>query len=154
MSLLQQLHLFVSLFQASGFIPFTTEYESKTNKFTKFNFSFKHFMTWWFVFWFTIQILVPLCFTYIMSNLLVELATDVKLPITVTILSSVSSVNFYLHFGICRWIVLFRYPRLRNAVQAVQKVESLLGASSFKVKRSLLKCFLVGFTFVIATVWV
>ena len=49
MSALKQLGPFIRICQLSGLIPFTMELDSKTGKFHRFRFSWRHYVTWYYL---------------------------------------------------------------------------------------------------------
>ncbi len=126
MSVFEQLHPFVSLFQACGMIPYTMERNLTTKKFAKFTFSFKHRTTWWFVLILILQVLCIVALGCTSDDVGENLSTDKTMPVTVLILFSVTNMSRLAEILLSRCIVL-RFRRLRNAVEAVQEVERLFG---------------------------
>lgn len=126
MSVLEQLSPLVSLCQACGFMPYTVEYDPITKSYSKFSFSVKNRVTWWFIFTWIFQFLVyPLPYIHFTKNVLADLAFDKTMPITVSLLGAVVVCSFLLQYGIARFIVLFRYKQLRDILDTLRQVESL-----------------------------
>jgi hypothetical protein len=149
MSVFEQLHPFVSLFQACGMIPYTIERNLATQKFAKFTFSFKHRTTWWFVLISISQVLCIVAMGCSSNNVGESLSTDKTMPVTVLILFSVTHMSRIAELLLSRCIVL-RFHRLRNAVEAVQEVESLFGEKYLAQhnRNSITARFIIGFILV------
>ena len=146
MSALEKLSPFISVCQVCGMLPFSMEYEPATKEFKKFAFSFRHFITWWYI---LIILLHLVAFPYVLGNLagnlLRELSSDRSIPVTVSIVASVTSVGFLAQLLLCRWIVFRHYRRLRNAVEAVKAVKRIFQLSSITgYKNSTSKIVAVG----------
>lgn len=152
MSVFEQLRPFVSFCQACGMIPFTTEQNSITNKFTKFNFSFRHLTTWWFFLVMIMEIVVMGMMGYFSIIPTFYLLKGRNLPITVIILLLVMPISYFAQLLLSRWIVL-HYRQLRNAIEAIQEVEKLLGEKFISQhKSSVTTRFIIGFVLVVMSV--
>lgn len=152
MSVFEQLQPFVSLCQACGFVPYTIKRNSTTGKFERFTFSFKNFITWWFLLVLVYQIFGVSTVGFLSGDLQDMLSTDRTIPTTLILLTGISSSLFLAQLLPSRWIAL-HHRRLTNAVEAIQRVERLLGeefitehASSIPIR------FVVGFAAVLMTV--
>ncbi|XP_045026258.1 uncharacterized protein LOC116915416 [Daphnia magna] len=151
MSVFEQLQPFVSLCQACGFVPYTIKRNSTSGKFERFTFSFKNVITWWFLLVLAYQIFGVSTVGFLSGDLQDMLSTDRIIPTTLIILTGISSSLFLAQLLPSRWIAL-HHRRLTNAVEAIQRVERLLGeefitehASSIPIR------FVVGFAAVLMT---
>ncbi|KAK4018994.1 hypothetical protein OUZ56_001029 [Daphnia magna] len=124
MSVFEQLQPFVSLCQACGFVPYTIKRNSTTGKFER-----------------TVG--------FLNGDLQDILSTDRTIPTTLIILTGISTSLFLAQLLPSRWIAL-HHRHLTNAVEAIQRVERLLGeefitehASSIPIR------FVVGFAAVL-----
>ena len=153
MSALEKLSPIISVCQVCGMLPFSMEYDPATKEFTKFAFSFRHFITWWYI---LIILLHLVAFPYVLGNLagnlLRELSSDRSIPVTVSIVASVTSVGFLAQLLVCRWIVFRHYRRLRNAVEAVKAVQRILQSSSAGYKNSTSKIVAIGIILLLVAV--
>ncbi len=153
MSVFDKLSPFISICQACGMIPFTIVRDPATNTFAKFSFSFQHIITWWSLLVCGLHLMVPIVLINLSGNLVYELSTDRSLPITITIVTGVTTVCFLSQFVICRWIVFRHYRRLQNAVKAVQKAERVLNLShTLLYKNSISKRIVIGIIVIITAV--
>lgn len=155
MSALEQLQPFFSLCQACGMIPYTIEYDSDTGKLIEFAFSFKHFITWWFVFVSVLQLAALSVWGKPSKTILENLSTDGNTPITLIILSGVTSLGYLSQLIISRWIVLRHHGRLRMALKTAQEVEKLFEQTSRHLnvsKHLVVQRFVIGFTLILITV--
>ncbi|XP_045026257.1 uncharacterized protein LOC123470253 [Daphnia magna] len=151
MSVFEQLHPFVSLCQACGLIPYTMKRNSTSGKFERFTFSVRNVSTWWFLLVFISQILVVVGVKFLSDDLQDVLWTDRNIPITLIILSGVTSSSFLAQLLSSRWIAL-NYRHLDNAVKAVQEVERLFGERFLlEHKSSIMTRFVAGFAAVMTT---
>ncbi|KAI9565954.1 hypothetical protein GHT06_009752 [Daphnia sinensis] len=150
MSVFDQLQPFVSLCQACGLIPYTTKHNSVTGKFERFTFSIGNFSTWWFLLVLVLQISIVVLIGQLNEELQgAVLSTDRNIPTTMIVLTGVSSTAFLAQLVSSRWIVL-KYRRLGNAVEAVQKAESLFGEKFIAEHQSSIKTrFLAGFAVIV-----
>jgi hypothetical protein len=130
-------------------IPYTIEQDLATQKFAKFTFSFKHRITWWFVLISISQVLCIVAMGCSSNNVGDSLSTDKTMPVTVLILFSVTHMSRIAELLLSRCIVL-RFRRLRNAVEAVQEVESLFGEKYLAQhnRNSITARFIIGFILV------
>ncbi|XP_046636053.1 putative gustatory receptor 28b [Daphnia pulicaria] len=151
MSIFEQLRPFVSLCQACGMMPFTIEQNLITNKFEKFTFSFRHLTTWWF--FLVLFVLHPALFFvsgYIAKDAPPDLLLGKDMPITVNIMLLVTTMCFIVELLLSRWIIL-HYRQLRNAIEAVQEVEQLLGKKFISQHQSSVTTrFVIGFILIIS----
>jgi uncharacterized membrane protein (Fun14 family) len=75
-----------------------------------------------------------------------------NLPITVIILLLGISMSLVIQLLLSRWIVL-HYRQLRNAIEAIQEVEKLLGYKFISQhKSSVTTRFIIGFVLVVISV--
>ncbi|KAK4018996.1 hypothetical protein OUZ56_001031 [Daphnia magna] len=126
--LIPALHPFVSLCQACGLIPYTMKRNSTSGKF---------------------ELVVGVRF--LSDDLQDVLWTDRNIPITLIILSGVTSSSFLAQLLSSRWIAL-NYRHLDNAVKAVQEVERLFGEKFLlEHKSSIMTRFVAGFAAVMTT---
>ena len=153
MSVLEKLSPFISICQFCGMLPFSMEYDPTTKAFARFSFSFRNFITWWFMLIFILQLAAPFALVNISGHLLQELSSDLSVPTMVTIVAGVTSVCFFAQFAISRWITFRHYGRLRNAVEAVQAVERILKSLSVIVcNNSVTKRVVIGIILLLAAV--
>lgn len=152
MSPLEQLGPIVSFYQACGAIPYTMEYDSGTKKIIRFNFSFKNFTTWWFIVLIILQVFVLCTILNVQIKMLIDLTRDS--PVTVSIVMFSISICFFSQILVFRWMMLFRYHRIRSALKAAQAAEELLFLKNGSVapKSSFLKRFVIGFVLIVMTV--
>jgi uncharacterized membrane protein (Fun14 family) len=152
MSVFEQLRPFVSFCQACGMIPFTIEQNQITNKFAKFTFSFRHRTTWWFFLVMAMETVVMGVVGYLSLTQSLDLLMVQNLPITVIILLLGISMSLVIQLLLSRWIVL-HYRQLRNAIEAIQEVEKLLGYKFISQhKSSVTTRFIIGFVLVVISV--
>jgi gustatory receptor len=145
MTIFEQLRPFISLCQACGMMPFTIEENLMTNKFAKFTFSFRHRTTWWFFLILLLQPVIMFAMWYMTKDIPTDLLYGQDMPITVTIMLLVSAVCSIIELLLSRWIVL-QYRKLRNAIEAVQEVERLLGKKLISLHQSSVTTrFIIGF---------
>jgi hypothetical protein len=130
MSIFEQLRPFVSLCQACGMIPYTIEDNLITNKFSRFTFSFNHLTTWWFfLILLVIHPVVLIVMWYdpiVIKDVPSHLLMGRDMPITVTVLLTVTAISYFVELFLSRWIVS-RYRKLKNAIEAIQEVEKIFG---------------------------
>lgn len=89
---------------------------------------------------------------YLSGDLQDKLSADRNIPITLIILSGISSALFSAQLLPSRWIAL-HYRHLDNAVKVVQKVENLFGEKFIvEHKSSIMIRFVIGFAVVLMTV--
>lgn len=152
MSPLEQLGPFVSFYQACGLIPYTIEYEPGTKRVARFNFSFKHFTTWWFIILFVLQQACMFSILRVQINMISDVTRDS--PITVSILMVTISFGFFFQILVCRWMMLFRYHRLQSALKAAQAAEKLLFLKNrcIEPKNSGVQHFVIGFILIVIQV--
>jgi uncharacterized membrane protein (Fun14 family) len=152
MSVFEQLSPFVSLCQACGMIPFTIEQNQITNKFEKFTFSFRHRTTWWFFLVMAMETVVMGVMGYVSFIQTFDMLNGQNLPITVIILLLGIAMSYFIQIILSRWIVL-HYRQLRNAIEAIQEVEKLLGEKFISQhKSSVTARFIIGFVLVVISV--
>lgn len=152
MSPIEQLGPFVSFCQACGLMPYTMEYDSTTKKFVKFQFSFKHFTTWWFILIIVLPTVIPLSISSAQKVVIKDLTANS--PVTVSILFLTVLFGYFLQLLLSRWMMLFRYYRLKRAVSIARTTEKLLLLENGHTapKSSVLRRFVIGFILIIITV--
>lgn len=154
--LIQQIRPFVSFCQACGFFPYVMEYHPITGEFVKFTFSYRNLTTWWFVFIIVYHIVSPIGALSESRKYVNLLTTDPELPITVTLCGAGNVLSSYIQIFSIRWMVLFRYRGLQNAVSQVLKVEKLLHETSkispANYSLKITKRFVVGFLLIVTGV--
>ena len=126
MSILLRLRPFVSLFQACGFIPYAMEYDPNTEDYIKFTFSWRNYVTWWFILLAVLQIGLPIISGQRAGTVIGQLKADREAPITITVLMIVTVICFFVEFILSRTVILQHYRRLKNAVALALKIERLL----------------------------
>ncbi|KZS06902.1 Uncharacterized protein APZ42_029437 [Daphnia magna] len=152
MSVFEQLQPFVSLCQACGLIPYAMKRNSTSGKFERFTFSVRNVSTWWFLLLLVLQISIVLVVGQLNLDMQDVLSTDRNIPTTMIVLSGISSFTFLAQIVSSRWIAL-NYRHLGNAVEAVQKAESLFGEKFIaEHQSSIMTRFFIGFAVVMTTV--
>lgn len=153
MSPLEQLSPFVSLLQACGVIPYTIKYDLTTKKLIGFSFSFKCLTTWWFILNLILQSIYHFIFYNTSEQYLKLLSREPDAPITITILGAVTVAGYISQVAVSRWIVLFRYRRMKRVLEAMQKLERLIyNNEDDNIRNSIVKHFVVGFSISIFSV--
>ncbi|KAK4018997.1 hypothetical protein OUZ56_001032 [Daphnia magna] len=151
MSVFEQLQPFVSLCQACGLIPYAMKRNSTSGKFERFTFSVRNVSTWWFLLLLVLQISIVLVVGQLNLDMQDVLSTDRNIPTTMIVLSGISSFTFLAQIVSSRWIAL-NYRHLGNAVEAVQKAESLFGEKFIaEHQSSIMTRFFIGFAVVMTT---
>lgn len=118
MEVFEQLGPFVRFGQFLALFPFQIKTYPSSGQFERFNFSWYHPITCWFVLMISYQIIPPLLASLnlyvdpeIQSNML-------KLPISIDILFKMSGVFHYLSLTVAR-IVTLRYQRVYVAIESM-----------------------------------
>ena len=153
MSIFEQLRPFVSLCQACGMIPYTIEDNLITNKFSRFTFSFNHLTTWWFfLILLVIHPVVLIVMWYMIKDVPIHLLMGRDMPITVTVLLTVTAISYFVELFLSRWIVS-RHRKLQHAIKAIQEVEKIFGEKFLSQHKSSIGYqIIIGFILVIIVV--
>ena len=104
MSLIEQLRPFLSLCQASGFMPYSLECDLNTKKLLKFGFSWSNFITWWFIFLAVLQLGLPTITILFAGDVIEKLRVDAQAPITISMLMNVTVLCYVVQLVLSRWI--------------------------------------------------
>lgn len=122
--MLRKLRPFVGICQIFGLVPFSMELDPKTGGFLKFAFSFKKFVSWWYIFLSNLQVAN---FVFMISaNIGRSKATlkdgESEFPIAVTLLLLATKL-LYLVQVLMTKILALRYKRFRRVISLIQEVE-------------------------------
>ena len=146
MSALKQLGLLVRICQLSGLIPFTMDI-SQTGQFLRFNFSWKHYTTWYYLAVLVLQVTGMVTMSLGGRQFVASDGTSFKLPIGLLILTGISVSCYVFLFLLTKITVLLGHARFRKAFAFIREVEQHLGdiippgKDNSVVKRTFL-CFL------------
>ena len=130
MSALQDIGLFLRLSQIIGLIPFSYESDPQTGHFVRFkHFSWRHFVTWYYVGIFAFQTIGYLSIVFQQSD---RFTSDgfiggsfQQLPFAAMVLLGMTIICYAFLILIMRMISL-RYNHFRNAIGFIQEFELLL----------------------------
>lgn len=146
MSTLKQLGTLVRFCQLTGLIPFTMELDPKTGQFLRFAFSWRHYVTWYCLGLFLLQLTG---FATIMTAMRQFTNgeefnnVETKLPISVVILIGVAATFQFFTIVLAKTIVL-RHASFRKISAILKKVEEHL-LELPNCKNSVLRRTLFGF---------
>ena len=154
MLLIEELRPLISLFQGTGFIPYTMDLDRTkiTGTYYYFSFSLKNLTTWWFAFILISQIITPLVVGRLAANTMTDIFVGEGVPVTVGLLGGFVVISGLVQLALCRWIVFQRFRSLRNAFNLVQDIQLRFGKTYHRRLSSIRKRFIAGFIFSISTV--
>ena len=139
---MDQLRPFFTLCQACGMIPYSINYNFKTNvKTVRFSFSFRNFVTWWFLAILVLQLGIP-CMIFVFSQMFfTDVSSDGEAPVTITVLGTSTVFCFVAQLFVARWIVLRYYKLFRHIIKSAYVIERLLQVGNHQVGNSITKRF-------------
>lgn len=122
---ISKLRPFVTICQINGLVLYSMEMDPDTGRFLKFTFSFRKFISWWYIFLAILQVSVTLSVGLVASSRRADIhKTERKseLPTTVLILMAFTNLLGLIQFFMGRGILL-RYKRLRKVIALILEVE-------------------------------
>lgn len=126
LTLISKLRPFVIICQINGLIPFSVEMDPDTGRFLKFTFSFKKFVSWWYIFLVIFQVSMTLGVSLVATG---RISIDIhkterksELPTTVFVLMLFTNLLSLIQFFMGRGILL-RYKLIRKVITLIQEVE-------------------------------
>ena len=122
MSALEEMRPFFRFCQFFGYLPFRMEIDKETRRFQRFSFSWRNPITWWWVAFSLIQLI--LCYFFVPPFL--EDPELIKLPTTISISLSITGVLYLFAELSSRYFLALRFSALHNAIQLMQQVEQNL----------------------------
>lgn len=160
-TLISKLRPFVKICQINGLIPFSMELYPNTGRFLKFTFSFKKFVSWWYIFLAIFQVSMTLGIGFVATGKSIDIQkTEGKsqLPKPVFVLMLFTNLLSLIQFFMGRGILL-RYKRLRKIIALIKEVEQYLIEEMpynhyEKNKDSIITRTIFGATFAISLVYI
>ena len=148
MSALKELGPLVRLGQLSGLFPFTMEVNPKTGQFIRFHFSWKHYVTFYYIsvwiFQITFHIIIAIVALQFINNIEDSVKEKLKLPLGVVILTVLIVAFYVLTYMLAKLVVLCK-NRFSRTVAFIQKVEQELTYDLLDRKSSVMKRTIIGF---------
>lgn len=127
MFIFQKLRPFVWMCQCFGAFPFFIETFPETKIFKKFSFSWKHPVTWWFIFIVVIQIIFLITDLFrAWRDYYQESVLNSSLPTIFAIFILLEHLFFFMLVAATRFMIFLKYSHLYRAFCLIQKAENIL----------------------------